>query len=135
MRQPEERLYGTAAMTPVTRQRRSPLGLFPDKPAPRLYDCIVEVLRVRHYSRGTEEAYGPGVTWPQRRENDDDLHPCPEPGSSRCPEPCARSRASTRGTIGRNFLTTSYAVIHLMDAAKRRIACVAEVSGDNLTDC
>jgi site-specific recombinase XerD len=44
-------------MTTVTRQRRSPLGLFPDKPAPRLYDRIVEVLRVRHYSRRTEEAY------------------------------------------------------------------------------
>jgi site-specific recombinase XerD len=33
------------------------LGLFPDKPAPRLYDRIVEVLRVRHYRRRTEQAY------------------------------------------------------------------------------
>jgi len=31
--------------------------LFPDKSAPRLYDRIVEVLRVRHYSRRTEEGY------------------------------------------------------------------------------
>ncbi|OHB81076.1 MAG: integrase [Planctomycetes bacterium RBG_16_64_10] len=44
-------------MSTVARQRRPPLGLFPDKPAPRLYDHIVEVLRVRHYSRRTEEAY------------------------------------------------------------------------------
>jgi hypothetical protein len=33
------------------------LGLFPGKPAPRQYDRIVEVPRVRHYSRRTEEAY------------------------------------------------------------------------------
>jgi len=44
-------------MTATTQQRRPPLGLFPDKPAPRLYDRIVEVLRVRHYSRRTEKAY------------------------------------------------------------------------------
>lgn len=44
-------------MSTAIRQRRSPLGLFPDKPAPRLYDRIIEVLRVRHYSRRTEEAY------------------------------------------------------------------------------
>ena len=37
--------------------RRSPLGLFPGQPAPRLYDRVVEVLRTRHYSRRTEEAY------------------------------------------------------------------------------
>ena len=37
--------------------RRSPLGLFPGKPAPRLYHCVVEALRTRHYSRRTEEAY------------------------------------------------------------------------------
>jgi len=40
-------------MTTTTRQRRSPWGLFPDKPAPRLYDRMVEVLRVRHDSRRT----------------------------------------------------------------------------------
>ncbi|MGH7573519.1 MAG: integron integrase, partial [Longimicrobiales bacterium] len=34
-----------------------PLGLFADRPRPRLYHRIVEVLRVRHYSRRTEEAY------------------------------------------------------------------------------
>ena len=37
--------------------RRSPLGLFPGQPAPRLYDRVVEVLRTRHYSRRTEEAH------------------------------------------------------------------------------
>jgi integron integrase len=36
---------------------RSPLGLFPGQPAPRLYDRVVEALRSRHYSRRTEEAY------------------------------------------------------------------------------
>jgi len=40
-----------------------PLGLFPDTPAPRLYDRIIEVLRVRHYSRRTEEAY---IHWIRR---------------------------------------------------------------------
>jgi integron integrase len=44
-------------MTTATRRQRTPLGLFADKPVPRLYDRIIEVLRVRHYSRGTEEAY------------------------------------------------------------------------------
>ena len=37
--------------------RRSPLELFPGQPTPRLYDRVVEVLRTRHYSRRTEEAY------------------------------------------------------------------------------
>ena len=37
--------------------RRPPLGLFPDRPQPRLYDRIVEVFRVHHYSKRTEEAY------------------------------------------------------------------------------
>ena len=37
--------------------RHAPLRLFADRPSPRLYDRIVEVLRVRHYSRRTEEAY------------------------------------------------------------------------------
>lgn len=50
-------------MTTSSEQRRSPLGLFPDKPAPRLYDRMVEVLRVRHYSLRTEEAY---VHWVRR---------------------------------------------------------------------
>ena len=36
---------------------RSPLGLFLGQPTPRLYDCVVEALRSRHYSRRTEEAY------------------------------------------------------------------------------
>ena len=50
-------------MLTTTQQRRLPLGLFADKPAPRLYDRIVEVLRVRHYSRRTEDAY---VHWIRR---------------------------------------------------------------------
>ena len=37
--------------------RRSPLGLFPGQPAPRLYDRVVEVLRTRHYTCRTERAY------------------------------------------------------------------------------
>jgi len=37
--------------------RRSPLGLYPGPPTPRLYDCVVEALRTRHHSRRTEEAY------------------------------------------------------------------------------
>ena len=37
--------------------RRLPLALFPGQSAPRLYGCVVEVLRTRHYSRRTEEAY------------------------------------------------------------------------------
>jgi hypothetical protein len=36
---------------------RSPLGLFPEQPAARLYDGVVEVLRTRHYSRPAEEAH------------------------------------------------------------------------------
>jgi len=44
-------------MQPTTRIRPAPLGLFADRTSPRLYDRIVEVLRVRHYSRRTEVAY------------------------------------------------------------------------------
>uniref|UniRef100_A0A7C4QPM0 Integrase SAM-like N-terminal domain-containing protein n=1 Tax=Schlesneria paludicola TaxID=360056 RepID=A0A7C4QPM0_9PLAN len=44
-------------MTTYLPHRRVPLGLFPDKSAPRLYDRIVAVPRVRHDSRRTEEAY------------------------------------------------------------------------------
>jgi hypothetical protein len=29
--------------------RRSPLGLFPGEPTPRLYDRVVEVLRTQHW--------------------------------------------------------------------------------------
>jgi len=43
--------------------RPAPLRLFADRPSPRLYDRVVEVLRVRHYSRRTEEAY---VHWIRR---------------------------------------------------------------------
>lgn len=44
-------------------ERGSPLGCFPGQPTPRLYDRVVEVLRARHYSRRTEEAY---VHWIRR---------------------------------------------------------------------
>jgi len=44
-------------MSNSTAGGRSPLGLFPGRPAPRLYDRVVEALRSRHYSRRTEEAY------------------------------------------------------------------------------
>jgi hypothetical protein len=43
--------------------RRPPLSLFPDGQGPRLYDRLIEVLRVHHYSRRTEEAY---VGWIRR---------------------------------------------------------------------
>ncbi len=44
-------------MNNSTANRRSPLGLLVGQPVPRLYDRVVEVLRSRHYSRRTEEAY------------------------------------------------------------------------------
>ncbi|MBI3281991.1 MAG: phage integrase N-terminal SAM-like domain-containing protein [Acidobacteria bacterium] len=44
-------------MNDFAADRRSPLGLFPGQPRPRLYDCVVEALRTRHYSRRTEQAY------------------------------------------------------------------------------
>ncbi len=44
-------------MNNSTGDRRSPLGLFPRQPTPKLYDRVVEVLRTRHYSRRAEEAY------------------------------------------------------------------------------
>jgi hypothetical protein len=60
-------------MTTITQQHRSPLGVFTDKPVPRFYDRIVEVLRVRHYSRRTEDAY---VHWIRRYiELHQPLHP------------------------------------------------------------
>jgi hypothetical protein len=36
--------------------RPAPLRLFTDRPSPRLYDRVVEVLRVWHHRRRTEEA-------------------------------------------------------------------------------
>ena len=42
---------------------RPALGLLPDQPTPRLYDRVVEVLRGRHYSHRTEEAY---IHWIRR---------------------------------------------------------------------
>jgi len=44
-------------MNNSTLDRRLPLGLFPGQPAPRLYDRLADVLRTRHHSRRTEQAY------------------------------------------------------------------------------
>ena len=44
-------------MNQLTSDRRAPLGLCPGQPTPRLYDCVLEALPSRHYSRRTEEAY------------------------------------------------------------------------------
>lgn len=35
----------------------APIGLFPERPTPRLYDRIVQVMRARHYSPRTEKVY------------------------------------------------------------------------------
>ena len=43
--------------------RIEPLGLFPGKTTPLLYDTLIEAFRVRHYSRRTEKAY---VHWIRR---------------------------------------------------------------------
>jgi len=43
--------------------RRSPLGLFPGEPTPRLYDREVKIVRTGHYSRRTEQAY---IHWIRR---------------------------------------------------------------------
>lgn len=56
------RVQGGYAMLTAS-QRTKPLGLFPRQAMPRLYDQLVGVLRVRHYSRRTEEAY---VHWIRR---------------------------------------------------------------------
>jgi Phage integrase, N-terminal SAM-like domain len=44
-------------MNQLRSERRSPLGLCPGQAKQRLYDCVLEALRSRHYSRRTEEAY------------------------------------------------------------------------------
>lgn len=38
-------------MTKAATNHHTPLGRFADRPLPRLYDRIIEVFRVRHYSR------------------------------------------------------------------------------------
>ena len=54
--------------------RPSPLELVPGRPTPRLHDRVVEVLRARHYSRRTEEAY---IYWIRRFiVFHDRRHPC-----------------------------------------------------------
>lgn len=50
-------------MAAMVQPRRAPWGLFPHQPSPRLYDRTIDALRVRHYSRRTEEAY---VHWIRR---------------------------------------------------------------------
>ena len=47
----------------TAKQRPKPLGLFQGEATPHLYDHLIGVLRVRHYSRRTEEAY---VHWIRR---------------------------------------------------------------------
>jgi integron integrase len=44
-------------MNCFTADRRSPLGLLPGHPAPRLYDGVVEIMRARHYSVRTQQTY------------------------------------------------------------------------------
>ena len=39
-----------------------PLGLFPNRSRPRLYDCLIAEIRGRHYSRRTEKAYAWWIT-------------------------------------------------------------------------
>ena len=48
---------------PTVSQRTRPYGMFPGQPTPRLYDSVVEAVRVRHDSRRTEKAY---VNWIRR---------------------------------------------------------------------
>ena len=50
-------------MTTAKRHCRSPLGLLPDQPWPRLYDRTIEVSRARRYSRRREQAC---VPWARR---------------------------------------------------------------------
>ena len=40
----------------TTEHHPAPLGRFADRPSLRLYDSIIEALRVRHYSSRMEEA-------------------------------------------------------------------------------
>jgi len=48
---------GPSVMSNSAANRRSPLGLFPGQPAPRLYDCVVGALRTQYYNHQTEESY------------------------------------------------------------------------------
>jgi len=52
----EQTSAGLRAMNNPSTLRRSPLGMFPGQPTPRLYHRVVEVLPTRHYSRRTEQA-------------------------------------------------------------------------------
>jgi hypothetical protein len=46
-----------------TATHRAPLGLFADHASPRLYDRLIEVLRVHHYSRAAEKVYVHWIGW------------------------------------------------------------------------
>jgi integrase len=50
-------------MHPLMQPSSTPLGFFPDRPRPRLYDRLIDVLRAHHYSCSTEKAY---VNWIKR---------------------------------------------------------------------
>ncbi len=55
--------YGTGPGGGKPVNRRSPLGLLPGEPTPRLYDYVAEVMRTRHDLRRTEQAY---IQWIRR---------------------------------------------------------------------
>ena len=50
------RRVGNETMAPSS-QHIEPLGLFSGQPTPRLYDTMIEAIRVRHDSRRAEQAY------------------------------------------------------------------------------
>ena len=78
--------------------RPTQLGLFVESPRPRLYDHVIEVLRLHHYSLRTEEAYvlntgGRGVQSPSSL------------GAAQCCRPvvgCATNTGSQRPRIRQN---------------------------------
>ena len=49
-------------MTHPSEDRPAPLGLFPNRSRPRLYDCLIAEIRGRHYSQRTEKAYARWIT-------------------------------------------------------------------------
>ncbi len=62
--------------------RRLPLGLLPDDPTPRPYDCLEEVLRTRHYgcrTAGKHPLDSPLPFGAKGRPDHDGLHTCVEP--------------------------------------------------------
>jgi len=67
-------------MLPPVKVRASALGLFPEQATPRLYDQVIDVLRLHHYSLRTEEAY---VGWIRRFLT---FHPGRHPRNMGCVE-------------------------------------------------